>query len=275
MNSKSPIGVFDSGYGGLTVLAEIRKALPQYDYIYFGDNARAPYGNRSFDVVYEFTLEAVRFLFDKGCPLIILACNTASAKALRSIQQNDLPQIDAFKRVLGVIRPSTEEIEALTSTNHVGILGTNGTVQSESYIIELKKLAPDIQVVQHACPMWVPLIENNCHESLPGKMFVKEDVERLLAKDADIDTIILACTHYPILKDYIQELVGPAIKVVAQGPIVSKKLEYYLIAHPDMEKAISKEGSCAYFTTENKDIFNQKASQFLGIDIVSEHVILT
>ncbi len=275
MNSKSPIGVFDSGYGGLTVLAEIRKALPQYDYIYFGDNARAPYGNRSFDVVYEFTLEAVRFLFDKGCPLIILACNTASAKALRSIQQNDLPQIDAFKRVLGVIRPSTEEIEALTSSNHVGILGTNGTVQSESYIIELKKLAPDIQVVQHACPMWVPLIENNCHESLPGKMFVKEDVERLLAKDVAIDTIILACTHYPILQDYIQELVGPKIKVVAQGPIVAKKLEYYLIAHPDMEKAISKEGSCAYFTTENKDIFNQKASQFLGIDIVSEHVILS
>jgi glutamate racemase len=275
MNTRSPIGVFDSGYGGLTVLTEIRKALPEYDYIYFGDNARAPYGNRSFDVVYEFTLEAVRFLFDKGCPLIILACNTASAKALRSIQQNDLPHIDAFKRVLGVIRPSTEEIEALTSSNHVGILGTNGTVQSESYIIELKKLAPDIQVVQHACPMWVPLIENNCHESLPGKMFVKEDVERLLAKDVAIDTIILACTHYPILQDYIQELVGPKIKVVAQGPIVAKKLEYYLIAHPDMEKAISKEGSCAYFTTENKDIFNQKASQFLGIDIVSEHVILS
>ena len=275
MNSKSPIGVFDSGYGGLTVLAEIRKTLPQYDYIYFGDNARAPYGNRSFDVVYEFTLEAVRFLFDNGCPLVILACNTASAKALRSIQQNDLPQIDAFKRVLGVIRPSTEEIEALTSSNHVGILGTNGTVQSESYIIELKKFAPDIQVVQHACPMWVPLIENNCHESLPGKMFVKEDVERLLAKDPAIDTIILACTHYPILQDYIQELVGPKIKVVAQGPIVAKKLDYYLIAHPDMEKAISKEGSCAYFTTENKDIFNQKASQFLGIDIVSENVILS
>jgi glutamate racemase len=275
MNTRSPIGVFDSGYGGLTVLTEIRKALPEYDYIYFGDNARAPYGNRSFDVVYEFTLEAVRFLFDKGCPLIILACNTASAKALRSIQQNDLPQIDAFKRVLGVIRPSTEEIEALTSSNHVGILGTNGTVQSESYIIELKKLAPDIQVVQHACPMWVPLIENNCHESLPGKMFVKEDVERLLAKDVAIDTIILACTHYPILQDYIQELVGPKIKVVAQGPIVAKKLEYYLIAHPDMEKSISKEGSCAYFTTENKDIFNQKASQFLGIDVVSDHIILT
>jgi glutamate racemase len=275
MNKRSPIGVFDSGYGGLTVLTEIRKALPEYDYIYFGDNARAPYGNRSFDVVYEFTLEAVRFLFDKGCPLIILACNTASAKALRSIQQNDLPQIDAFKRVLGVIRPSTEETEALTSSNHVGILGTNGTVQSESYIIELKKFAPDIQVVQHACPMWVPLIENNYHESLPGKMFVKEDVERLLAKDPAIDTIILACTHYPILQDYIQELVGPAIKVVAQGPIVAKKLEYYLIAHPDMEMAISKGGDCSYFTTENKDIFNQKASQFLGINIVSEHVILT
>ncbi|NBR13202.1 MAG: glutamate racemase [Flavobacteriales bacterium] len=275
MNKLSPIGVFDSGYGGLTVLSEIRKALPQYDYIYFGDNARAPYGNRSFDVVYEFTLEAVRFLFDNGCPLVILACNTASAKALRSIQQNDLPQIDAFKRVLGVIRPSTEEIEALTSSNHVGILGTNGTIQSESYVIELKKFAPDIQVVQHACPIWVPLIENNYHESIPGRMFVKEDVERLLAKDADIDTIILACTHYPILKDYIQELVGPKIKVVAQGPIVARKLEFYLVAHPDMENVISHGGTCAYFTTENKDVFNQKASQFLGIDINSEHVILT
>jgi glutamate racemase len=177
--------------------------------------------------------------------------------------------------VLGVIRPSTEEIEALTSSNHVGVLGTNGTIQSESYVIELKKFAPDIQVVQHACPIWVPLIENNYHESIPGRMFVKDDVERLLAKDADIDTIILACTHYPILKDYIQELVGPKIKVVAQGPIVAKKLEFYLVAHPDMENVISQGGTCAYFTTENKDVFNQKASQFLGIEIVSEHVILT
>jgi glutamate racemase len=269
----NPIGVFDSGYGGLTVLNEIRKQLPQYDYVYLGDNARAPYGNRSFDVVYEFTLEAVKFLFDQGCPLVILACNTASAKALRTIQQNDLPLIDSFKRVLGVIRPSTEEIESLTSSNHVGILGTNGTVQSGSYIIELQKFAPDIQIVQHACPMWVPLIENNSHESIPGKMFVKEDVERLLAMDTAIDTIILACTHYPILQDYIQELVGPTIKVIAQGPIVAKKLETYLVVHPEMEKALSKNGTCRYLTTENTAIFNQKATQFLNQEIESEHIL--
>lgn len=275
MNKQSPIGVFDSGYGGLTVLSEIRKQLPQYDYVYLGDNARAPYGNRSFDVVYEFTLEAVKLLFEQGCPLVILACNTASAKALRTIQQNDLPKIDSFKRVLGVIRPSAEEIESLTSSNHVGILGTNGTVQSGSYIIELQKFAPDIQIVQLACPMWVPLIENNSHNSIPGKMFVKDDVERLLAMDSAIDTIILACTHYPILQDYIQELVGPKIKVIAQGPIVAKKLETYLFVHPEMEKALSKNGTCRYLTTENTSIFNQKASQFLNQEIVSEHVLFT
>lgn len=269
----NPIGVFDSGYGGLTVLSDMRKQLPQYDYIYLGDNARSPYGNRSFDVVYEFTLEAVKFLFDQGCPLVILACNTASAKALRTIQQNDLPLIDSFKRVLGVIRPSTEEIESLTSSNHVGILGTNGTVQSHSYIIELQKFAPAIQIVQHACPMWVPLIENNSHESIPGKMFVKEDVERLLAMDKAIDTIILACTHYPILQEYIQELVGPTIKVIAQGPIVAKKLETYLVVHPEMEKALSKNGTCRYLTTENTSVFDQKTTQFIGTKIVSEHVL--
>jgi len=269
----NPIGVFDSGYGGLTVLSEIRKHLPQYDYLYLGDNARAPYGNRSFDVVYEFTLEAVKFLFDQGCHLVILACNTASAKALRTIQQNDLPLIDSFKRVLGVIRPSTEEIESLTISKHVGILGTNGTIQSRSYIIEIQKFAPDIQIVQHACPMWVPLIENNSHESIPGKMFVKEDVESLLAMDTAIDTIILACTHYPILQEYIQELVGSKIKVIAQGPIVAKKLETYLIIHPEMEKVLSKKGSCRYLTTENTAIFNQKATQFLNQEIESEHVL--
>jgi len=273
MNSKSPIGVFDSGYGGLTVLAEIRKHLPHYDFLYLGDNARAPYGNRSFDVVYEFTLEAVKFLFDQGCPLVILACNTASAKALRTIQQNDLPHIDSFKRVLGVIRPSTEEIASLTTSKHVGILGTNGTIQSESYVIELKKFAPEIQIVQHACPMWVPLIENNSHETIPGKMFVKEDVEHLLSMDAAIDTIILACTHYPILQDYIQGLVGPKINVIAQGPIVAQKLETYLVVHPEMEKALSKNGTCRYLTTENTTIFNQKATQFLSQEIESEHIL--
>lgn len=273
MNTKSPIGVFDSGYGGLTVLSEMRKHLPEYDYLYLGDNARAPYGNRSFDVVYEFTLEAVNYLFDQGCPLVILACNTASAKALRTIQQNDLPLIDSFKRVLGVIRPSTEEIESLTTSNHVGILGTNGTIQSQSYVIELKKFAPEIQIVQHACPMWVPLIENNSHETIAGKMFIKDDVQQLLAKDEKIDTIILACTHYPILQEYIQELVGPKIKVVAQGPIVAQKLASYFIVHPEMERALSKNGTCRYLTTENTHVFDEKATQFIGTKIVSEHVL--
>jgi len=272
MNNKSPIGVFDSGYGGLTVLSEILKRLPQYDYIYFGDNGRAPYGNRSFDVVYKFTLEAVNFLFSQGCELVILACNTASAKALRTIQQNDLPQMDNAKRVLGVIRASTEEIESLTTSNHVGILGTNGTIQSNSYVIELKKFAPNIQIIQHACPLWVPLIENNSHDSIPGKMFVKEDVERLLIQDDKIDTIILACTHYPILQEYIQELVGPKIKVVAQGPIVAKKLETYLSVHAEIETRISKNGTCKFFTSENKDVFNSKANQFMNLSIDSEHV---
>ncbi len=200
MNKKVPIGVFDSGYGGLTVLKEIVKRLPQYDYIYLGDNARAPYGNRSYDVVYQYTLEAVHELFSRGCELVILACNTASAKALRSIQQNDLPGMDSTKRVLGVIRPSTEVIGDLTSSGHVGILGTEGTVKSESYILELAKYAPSVKVVQHACPMWVPLIENDRHESEAGRRFIEEDVNALMAKDSDIDVIVLACTHYPILK---------------------------------------------------------------------------
>ena len=273
MQRLGPIGVFDSGYGGLTVLAELRAQLPQHDFLYFGDNARAPYGDRSFDVVYEFTLEAVKFLFDQGCPLVILACNTASAKALRTIQQKDLPLLAPNNRVLGVIRPSTEVLGECTKSGHVGILGTVGTINSGSYPIELAKFSPHVEVHQHACPMWVPLIENNSHESIPGKMFVKEDVERLLAMDTAIDTIILACTHYPILQDYIQELVGPTIKVIAQGPIVAKKLETYLVVHPEMEKALSKHGTCRYLTTENTAIFNQKATQFLNQEIESEHIL--
>ncbi len=274
MQTKQAIGVFDSGYGGLTVLSEIRSRLPQYDYIYLGDNARAPYGNRSFDVVYEFTLEAVKFLFDQGCPLVILACNTASAKALRTIQQQDLPSMGENKRVLGVIRPSTEELGSLTQTKHVGVLGTLGTVQSESYVIELHKFAPEVEVVQHACPMWVPLIENGRHDSKAGRLFIEEDVEQLLSKDPEIDTILLACTHYPILKEYIQYLVGPSIQVVAQGPIVAEKLEWYLNKHAAMQESLSQAGTCTYFTTENKDVFNAKATQFLGESIQSQHVIL-
>ncbi len=272
MFNNAPIGVFDSGYGGLTVLSEIKKRLPQFDYLYLGDNARAPYGNRSFDVVYNFTLEAVNFLFEKGCPLVIIACNTASAKALRSIQQNDLPTISVNKRVLGVIRPSTEEIGTLTKSKHVGVLGTTGTIQSQSYMIELQKFAPDIQVTQHACPMWVPLIENDRHNSLAGKMFIEEDIQILMRKDPEIDTVILACTHYPVIKQQIEEILGSKVSVIAQGPIVAEKLADYLSRHHEIENLLSKTGSVHYYTTENSHVFDQKASQFLGEQIASEHV---
>lgn len=275
MLKTAPIGVFDSGYGGLTVLSEIRKQLPECDFIYLGDNARAPYGNRSYDLIYDFTLEAVNFLFSKGSPLVIIACNTASAKALRSIQQNDLPKISAENRVLGVIRPSTEEIGALTQTKHVGILGTTGTIQSGSYEVELNKFAPEICVTQHACPMWVPLIENSRHNSRAGKIFIEEDVRALMNKDPQIDTIVLACTHYPVIKSQIEDLLGDQIKIISQGPIVARKLKDYLNRHPEMENRISKYGRIHYFTTENKLVFDQKASQFLNEEISSQHVELS
>jgi len=268
---QGPIGVFDSGYGGLTVLAELRKKLPQHDFIYFGDNARAPYGNRSFDVVYEFTLEAVKFLFDQGCPLVILACNTASAKALRSIQQKDLPQIAPNNRVLGVIRPSTEVIGERTKTGHVGILGTLGTINSGSYPIELAKFSPSVQVHQHACPMWVPLIENQQYAHPAGQQFIAEDTNALMNSHPEIDTILLACTHYPVLKNQIEALVGPAVQVVAQGPIVADKLKDYLLAHPEMASRLTKTGTTSYITSETTAVFNEKASYFLGEQIKAEH----
>jgi glutamate racemase len=274
MNKKYPIGIFDSGYGGLTVLSEIRKALPNYDYIYFGDNARAPYGNRSFELVYDFTLEAVKYLFSQGCPLVILACNTASAKALRTIQQKDLENLDPTKRVLGVIRPSAEEIGTLTKTKHVGILGTNGTIQSKSYLLELKNHAPNVKVTQHACPLWVSLIENNLHNTKAGKLFIEADVKELMRKDPKIDAIVLACTHYPILNNQIQKLVGKNVKVISQGPIVSEKLILYLNRHKDMEMRISKNGKCSYHTTENAAVFNKNAVQFLGEKIQAIHISL-
>lgn len=274
MNKLNPIGVFDSGYGGLTVLTELQHKMPSYDFLYLGDNARAPYGPRSFDVVYEFTLEAVVYLFNQGCELVILACNTASAKALRTIQQKDLPLLFPSKRVLGVIRPSTEAIGELTQTNHVGILATEGTVKSESYVIEISKFSPDSIVSQHACPIWVPLIENNKHLTEAGKMFIKEDVESLLQKDGQIDTIILACTHYPILKDYIQSIVPNNVRIVAQGAIIADKLEDYLLRHPEIESTCSKNGSTRYLTTENELIFNQNASRLLNKNITSEHIKL-
>jgi len=271
MNKRAPIGIFDSGYGGLTVFDEVQKILPTHDLLYFGDNARAPYGNRSFDVVYEFTLEAVQFLFDQGCPLVVLACNTASAKALRTIQQQDLPNLAPDKRVLGVIRPSTEEIGFLSKNRHVGVLGTTGTIQSESYIIELKKLSPDILVSQHACPMWVPLIENEKHQHPAGIQFIEEDVKELLKKDPLIDTIILACTHYPVIKQKIQEIAGKHIQVVSQGPIVAEKLNQYLVAHPEIDQKLSKNAVREFYSSESVEVFNEKAARFLGYPVHSKH----
>lgn len=274
MKKKVPIGVFDSGYGGLTVLSEIVKKMPDYDYIYLGDNARAPYGNRSFDVVYEYTLEAVRELFSRGCELVILACNTASAKALRTIQQNDLPKIDAQKRVLGVIRPSAEVIGDLTKTGHIGILATEGTVKSESYVLEFAKFSPKTIVVQHACPMWVPLIENHKHGTEGGKLFIQEDINHLLNLDPRIDVIVLACTHYPIIKSYIETIIPRHIEVVSQGNIVADKLELYLQKHPEMESKISKGGKIQFLTSENPTVFDEKAHLFFGMEIKSEHIKL-
>lgn len=271
VEKQGPIGVFDSGYGGLTVLKELRKRLPNHDFIYFGDNARAPYGNRSFDVVYEFTKEAVAFLFDQGCPLVILACNTASAKALRSIQQKDLPQMGSNKRVLGVIRPSTEVLGERTKTGHVGVLGTTGTISSNSFVIELSKFAPQTVVHQHACPMWVPLIENQQHEHPAGRQFIAEDVQAVLAQSPQIDTLLLACTHYPVLQKQIESLVGPTVKVIPQGPIVAEKLAVYLEAHPEMACRLSLGAKVRYFTSETTSVFNERAQQFIGEAIEAQH----
>lgn len=270
----SPIGVFDSGYGGLTILKAIRNRLPEYDYLYLGDNARAPYGTRSFDVVYEFTLEAVRYLFNQGCELVILACNTASAKALRTIQQNDLPQIDPTKRVLGVIRPTAEAIGELSTTGHIGVMGTNGTVQSESYDMEVAKLYPDYVVSSQACPMWVPLVENHEADGDGADYFVRKYVGTLLNKDVDMDTIVLACTHYPILYPKIRAVVPDNISVVTQGEIVARSLEDYLRRHPEMEHRCSKGGVCRYLTTENPDKFTDLAKIFLEEPVCVKHIDL-
>ncbi|MFM7005807.1 MAG: glutamate racemase [Flavobacteriales bacterium] len=271
MEKQGAIGVFDSGYGGLTVLKELRKRLPHYDFIYFGDNARAPYGNRSFDVVYEFTLEAVNFLFDQGCPLIILACNTASAKALRTIQQKDLPLMAPNRRVLGVIRPSTEVLGERTKTGHVGVLGTTGTVASNSFAIELAKFSPETAVHQHACPIWVPLIENQLHMHPAGQQFIQEDIALLLAQSPKIDTILLACTHYPVLQTQIEAIVGPSVRVIPQGPIVAEKLAQYLTVHTEMEERLSKNAEVRFFTSETPEVFNARARHFLDGDISAEH----
>jgi glutamate racemase len=269
-----PIGVFDSGYGGLTVLKEIVDQLPQYDYLYLGDNARAPYGTRSFDTVYQYTLECVQWFFSQGCSLVVLACNTASAKALRTIQQNDLAKVDNTKRVLGVIRPTTEIIGSLSETKQVGILGTNGTVQSNSYPIEIHKFYPEIQVYQHACPMWVPLIENNEYNSPGADYFVKKDIDALLTQSKGIDTVLLACTHYPLLIEKIRESVSDNITILTQGKIVANSLKDYLARHPEMDEKCSKNGQRSFFTTDSAEDFDTHAAIFFGKPVKSAHLTL-
>ena len=269
-----PIGVFDSGYGGLTILKEIRKQLPQYDYIYLGDNARAPYGTRSFDVVYEFTLQAVKKLFEMGCELVILACNTASAKALRSIQQKDLPKIDPTKRVLGVIIPTVEALGDLSTTGNIGVLGTPGTVSSGTYDIEIAKFFPKFRTISQACPMWVPLVEN-CEYDKPGAdYFVEKYVESLFEQEPEIDTIVLGCTHYPLLYPKIEKQVAGRAKVVRQGELVARSLEDYLKRHPEMDAKCTKNGTVAYLTTEHPDKFTELASIFMEQPVDAKHVEL-
>lgn len=268
----SPIGIFDSGYGGLTILDEIRKSLPQYDYLYLGDNARTPYGTRSFDVVYRYTWECVRTLFDMGCQLVVLACNTASAKALRSLQQVDLMAYDETRRVLGVIRPTVEALGGLSTNGHVGLLATQGTVQSESYPIEIKKLYEHILLSSEACPMWVPLIENNEHHSPAADYFVKKNLDNLLQKDPLIDTIMLGCTHYPLLLSKIENHLPSHIKIVSQGSIVAASLSDYLLRHPEMEQRISRNAQVDYCTTESIQRFSDSASIFLDQKVIARHI---
>jgi glutamate racemase len=273
-NPYSPIGVFDSGYGGLTILKELLRHIPGYDFIYLGDNARNPYGGRSFEVVYHYTLEAVKFLFARGCPLVILACNTASAKALRNIQQLDLPEIAPDRRVLGVIRPSVEKVGEITRNGHVGVLGTIGTVVSESYPVELEKWAGGkvTHTVQEACPMWVPIVENNEINTPGADYFIEKNIKNLLKKDGEIDTLILGCTHYPLLLESIRKYLPPHIQILDQGTIVSEKLMDYLARHSEIEGRISRGGSVRYLTTESAAIFEEKAGLFLDRPLRAEQV---
>lgn len=274
MNHPAPIGIFDSGYGGLTVFRDIRAKLPQYDYIYLGDNARAPYGPRDFDTIYHYTLECVRHLFDMGCQFVILACNTASAKALRTIQQQDLPNIAPNRRVLGVIRPTTEIVGKFSKTKQVGVLATRGTVVSRSYVIEIEKFFPEIKVYQQACPMWVPLVENNEHEGEGADYFVKKYLGELLAQSPEIDTVVLGCTHYPLLEKKIRQFLPPKVQLLMQGEIVANSLVHYLERHPEIEAVCSKGGKVAYYTTESAEDFDRKAAIFLGEEMRSEHLAL-
>ncbi|MDR2042227.1 MAG: glutamate racemase [Tannerella sp.] len=263
MNKNIPIGIFDSGYGGLTILEKIRNRLPQYDYLYLGDNARTPYGTRSFEVVYQFTRQSVHYLFDAGCPLVILACNTASAKALRTIQQRDLPHIDPTRRVLGIIRPTVEVVDRLSRTKHIGIFGTPGTIVSRSYTLEIAKLFPHVTLVSEACPMWVPLVENNEYGSPGADYFVKQHVDRLLTRDPQIDTILLGCTHYPLMTDKIKQFLPREITLFPQGEQVAERLQDYLFRHPEIDGRLTKGGRCRFLTTESVAKFSDMASLFL------------
>ncbi len=265
-----PIGIFDSGYGGLTVLREVAALLPQYDYLYLGDNARSPYGTRSFQTVYEYTRECVFKLFDEGCPLVILACNTASAKALRTIQQKDLPKMDSKLRVLGVIRPTAEVIGNYSTSSKVGVLGTSGTVTSGSYPLEIAKTFPNVEVYQQACPMWVPLIENNEHLSSGADYFVQEYVNQLMAQEGEIDTVLLGCTHFPLLADKIRQHLPSSVQILSQGQIVAESLKDYLHRHPEMEQSCSKNDTRRFLTTDDTANFDAHASVFFGSEVKSE-----
>ncbi len=274
MTAGHPIGIFDSGYGGLTVMKEIVKELPAYDFIYLGDNARTPYGNRSFTTVYEYTLQCVQWFFDQGCQLVILACNTASAKALRTLQQNDLPVIAPDRRVLGVIRPTAEVIGQYSDTKSVGILATNGTVASNSYPLEIAKFYPGIKVYQEACPMWVPLVENNEHTSKGADYFVRKEIENIFQKGEQIDVLLLACTHYPLLKDKIEEHLPVGVKLLSQGEIVAVSLADYLRRHPEIEALCSKNERRSFFTTDAAEDFDNHATTFFGEPVQSKHIDL-
>lgn len=271
-STQNPIGIFDSGYGGLTVLKEIIHTLPRYDYLYLGDNARAPYGNRSFETVYQYTLQCVQWFFDQGCSLVVLACNTASAKALRTIQQNDLPRIAPSRRVLGVIRPTTEIIGNFSDTKSVGILATNGTVASNSYPVEITKFFPDLKVYQEACPMWVPLVENNEYEGHGADFFVKKNLHNIFAKGRNIDVLLLACTHYPLLRAKIEEHLPVGVKLLSQGEIVANSLQDYLHRHPEIESRCSRGGQCYFYTTDATEDFDNHATTFFGKAVQSRHV---
>ena len=272
--SIGPIGVFDSGYGGLTILRELRNTLPEYDYLYLGDNARAPYGSRSFEIIYKYTLEAVKELFSRGCPLVILACNTASAKALRTIQQRDLPEIDPARRVLGVIRPTVEILNEVSATGHVGVLGTPGTVASHSYQIETVKLFPNMIVTEQPCPLWVPIVENSEADGDGADYFVKKYIGELMAKDSDVDPFVLGCTHYPLLIEKIRKYAPEHVKILEQGHLVAESLKDYLRRHPEMDCRLSRGGGVEYLTSENPEKFDSLASVFTHQEVRSRRCSL-